>query len=87
MAITLKKNISATWIIVHVLYVVYLVIIIFFLMIFSVGEPIEVPKVENPSQELINEYHEKFFSALLDLFEKYREKYDMNGKDSELVFL
>lgn len=56
-------------------------------MIFSVGEPIEVPKVENPSQELINEYHEKFFSALLDLFEKYREKYDMNGKDSELVFL
>ncbi|KAK7573553.1 hypothetical protein V9T40_010744 [Parthenolecanium corni] len=49
-----------------------------------VGEPIEVPKVENPSQELIDEYHEKFFSALATLFEKYKEEYDIHGKESEL---
>lgn len=67
-------------------YFASLVLLSFFLNSL-VGEPIEVPKVENPSQELIKEYHEKFFSALFDLFEKYKEQYDMNGKESELVFL
>lgn len=77
------KNLSVTWIKVLCLLPIQFI----FSFDFLVGEPIKVPKVENPSQELIDEYHEKFFNALLDLFEKYREKYDMNGKDSELVFL
>lgn len=52
---------------------------------FQVGEPIEVPKVKNPSAELIDEYHEKFHKALYELFEKYKHEYDEAGEEAQLV--
>lgn len=51
------------------------------------GKPIEVPKVENPSAELVNEYHEKFYKDLHDLFEKYKHEYDEVGEAAQLVMV
>lgn len=53
--------------------------------LFSVGKPIHVPKVENPSQELIDEYHEKFLQQLQELFDTYKDKYDPSGSEAKLV--
>lgn len=49
------------------------------------GKPIEVPKFESPSDELVAEYHEKYFKALQDLFEEYKGKYDEAGSTSQLI--
>lgn len=49
-----------------------------------VGSPIEVPKIEEPTTEQINEYHEKFIEQLCDLFEKNKHKYIENA---DSVFL
>lgn len=40
-----------------------------------VGAPIPVDKVEKPSNELINEVHQKYVDALVELFYNHREKY------------
>lgn len=52
-----------------------------------VGKPIPVPKVENPSKELIDEYHTKFVEALSAIFEEHKHKYDMAGSEAKLVML
>lgn len=52
---------------------------------FSVGKPIEVPRVESPSAELVDEYHEKFFKALYDLFEEYKGECDESGDAAQLI--
>ena len=41
----------------------------------SVGQPIEVTKVESPSQEQIDELHAKYLSALRDLYNEYNPIY------------
>lgn len=51
------------------------------------GKPIEVPKVENPSAELIDEYHEKFYRSLKNLFEEYKHEYDEAGDAAQLVMV
>lgn len=51
------------------------------------GKPIPVPKVENPSKELIDEYHAKFVEALSAIFEEHKHKYDMAGSEAKLVML
>lgn len=51
------------------------------------GRPLEVPKVENPSTELIDEYHEKFYQALNGLFEDYKALYDEAGENAKLHFI
>ncbi|XP_046997080.1 2-acylglycerol O-acyltransferase 2-like [Schistocerca americana] len=40
-----------------------------------VGSPIEVKKVEDPTQEQITELHNKFSEELVNFFEKYKHKY------------
>ncbi|KAI3639135.1 hypothetical protein MIR68_002665 [Amoeboaphelidium protococcarum] len=40
-----------------------------------VGKPISVPKTENPSPELIAEYHGKYVDALQEIFDKYKDEY------------
>lgn len=50
-----------------------------------VGRPIAVPKCENPTQEQIEEYHAKFKEELIAVFDANKEKYDTNGKDTELI--
>lgn len=51
------------------------------------GKPIDVPKVENPPAELVDEYHERFFNALIDLFKEYKYKYDEAGDEAQLVMV
>lgn len=51
------------------------------------GKPIEVPKVENPSAELIDEYHEKFYRSLKNLFEEYKHEHDEAGGAAQLVMV
>lgn len=58
-----------------------------FLTWISVGKPIHVPKVENPSLEIIDEYHKKFFDALSELFEEYKHTCDVAGADAKLIML
>ncbi len=53
----------------------------------SVGKPIPVPKVENPTQELIDEYHAKFVEALKSLFEEHKAQYDSAGSEAKLILL
>ncbi|KAK7573550.1 hypothetical protein V9T40_010741 [Parthenolecanium corni] len=52
-----------------------------------VGKPIEVPKVDIPSDELVDEYHEKFYKALHNLFEEYKREYDEAGDAAQLVVI
>lgn len=52
-----------------------------------VGKPIRVPKVENPSEELVDEYIEKFFNELEKLFEEYKHKYDPVGSEARIKYI
>ncbi|NXQ04209.1 DGAT2 acyltransferase, partial [Vidua macroura] len=46
-----------------------------------VGEPVAVPKVENPSRELVDRYHELYICALLKLFNENKTKYGLSESD------
>lgn len=50
-----------------------------------VGAPIQVPKTEQPSQELIDTYHAKFVDSLTQLFEDHKQKYVDNPETAKLV--
>ncbi|KAG7213543.1 hypothetical protein KM043_002801 [Ampulex compressa] len=52
-----------------------------------VGAPVDVPKVEEPTTELIDEYHEKFTKALIELFETEKHKYVENPETVHLQML
>lgn len=56
----------------------------FFRFICAVGAPIAVPKTENPSQQLVDEYHRKYVDALVALFEQHKGKYHANGEQAKL---
>lgn len=47
----------------------------------AVGEPVAVPKVENPSRELVDRYHELYIRALLKLFNENKTKYGLSESD------
>lgn len=49
------------------------------------GKPIEVPKMTCPSNEMIDEIHEKFTSALVMLFEENKHKYEEDPSSSKLI--
>ncbi|XP_065225551.1 diacylglycerol O-acyltransferase 2-like isoform X2 [Planococcus citri] len=49
-----------------------------------VGKPIPVPKVEEPTKELVDKYHKIFVQELVHLFEKYKVKYDPEGEKGTL---
>ena len=42
------------------------------------GAPIAVTKTDDPTQEQIDELHEKYIDALIKLFDKYKGKYSTN---------
>ncbi|KAM9373710.1 diacylglycerol O-acyltransferase 2-like [Phaethornis superciliosus] len=46
-----------------------------------VGEPMMVPKVRNPSSELVDTYHQMYISSLLKLFQENKTKYGMLETD------
>ncbi|XP_975126.3 2-acylglycerol O-acyltransferase 2 isoform X2 [Tribolium castaneum] len=45
------------------------------------GKPIEVTKVENPSEEQIKQLHQKFQEELVKLFDKYKYQFFDNPQD------
>ncbi|KAK7598067.1 hypothetical protein V9T40_006302 [Parthenolecanium corni] len=49
-----------------------------------VGKPIDVPKDPNPSKELIDEFHEKYEEALVELFDENKEKFHPLGSKAAL---
>lgn len=46
-----------------------------------VGEPITVPKIEDPTEEMVALYHEMYTKALLDLFDKYKTQFGLKESD------
>ncbi len=36
------------------------------------GNAMDIPKVENPTSELINEWHQKYVTAVSDIYHTYR---------------
>jgi hypothetical protein len=49
-----------------------------------VGKPIPVQKVESPTQEQIDELHNKYINALTELFEANKKQYGV-AKDEKLI--
>lgn len=45
----------------------------------------EVPKIEEPTVEQINEYHAKFTKQLIDLFETHKSKYLEDHENTYLI--
>ncbi|KAJ8971564.1 hypothetical protein NQ317_004118 [Molorchus minor] len=50
-----------------------------------VGKPIEVPKIENPTKDLIDEYHQKFIEKLTEMFEEQKYNYLDKPEDKKLI--
>ncbi|NWI24031.1 DGAT2 acyltransferase, partial [Sula dactylatra] len=46
-----------------------------------VGEPVTVPKIENPSCEMVDMYHEMYVRSLLKLFNENKTKYGLSETD------
>ncbi|XP_055986138.1 acyl-CoA wax alcohol acyltransferase 1 [Sorex fumeus] len=51
-----------------------------------VGEPLPLPKIENPSQEMVDKYHTLYMDALHKLFEEHKAHYGFS-KTQKLIFL
>eukprot|EP01132_Coremiostelium_polycephalum_P006833 gene6833-8476_t len=49
-----------------------------------VGEPIDIPKVRYPSEELIDHYHKLYMDSLQDLFSKYKQEFDRESDDLKI---
>lgn len=50
----------------------------------SVGSPIELPKIAEPTADQINEHHEKFVQQLIELFETQKHNYLKNPEKAVL---
>ncbi|KAM4661001.1 diacylglycerol O-acyltransferase 2-like isoform 1-T1 [Amazona ochrocephala] len=46
-----------------------------------VGEPVTVPKIEDPSREVVDMYHEMYIHSLLKLFNENKTKYGLSEMD------
>lgn len=49
-----------------------------------VGSPLELPKIEKPTAEQIDEYHKKFMEHLIELFETQKYNYIKNAEKTTL---
>jgi len=49
------------------------------------GEPVHCPLIENPTQEQINEYHQKMLDSFQDLFETHKAAYGWSHKTLRIV--
>ncbi|KAM4771149.1 diacylglycerol O-acyltransferase 2-like [Rhinophrynus dorsalis] len=50
-----------------------------------VGKPIPVPKIENPSEEQVENYHSLYISSLAELFNTYKERFGLKQSDSLIL--
>ncbi|ETE56805.1 Diacylglycerol O-acyltransferase 2, partial [Ophiophagus hannah] len=48
------------------------------LVAWLLGEPITIPKTDNPSQKEIDFYHSLYIQSLAKLFEKYKMKFGLS---------
>lgn len=51
------------------------------------GTPIDVPKIEEPTQEQVDEVHAKLMTQLVDLFEKHKHLYLQDPENAKLIIL
>lgn len=51
----------------------------------AIGNPIIVPKVENPSVEQINEYHQKLMDGFVEVFDTHKAAFGWQSKHLRLV--
>ena len=49
-----------------------------------VGAPLDVPRMSEPTEELIAEIHEKYMEALKKLYEDYNGKYGASNLELEI---
>ncbi|XP_076766033.1 2-acylglycerol O-acyltransferase 2-A [Xylocopa sonorina] len=52
-----------------------------------IGSPLDLPKIEEPTNEQIDEYHQKFIDSLVQLFEAEKHKYIKNADSVHLEFI
>ncbi len=45
-----------------------------------VGKPLDLPKIEQPTKQDIDEWHEKYISALVNLYDSHKDIYDKDRK-------
>ncbi|XP_060525741.1 2-acylglycerol O-acyltransferase 2-like isoform X2 [Cylas formicarius] len=50
-----------------------------------VGHPLDVPKIENPSADEIEEYHSKFVDHLVQMFEEQKHNYIEDANNKHLI--
>ncbi|KRX11234.1 hypothetical protein PPERSA_07759 [Pseudocohnilembus persalinus] len=46
-----------------------------------IGKPFIVPKIENPTTEEVNKYHEQYIQFVVDLYDRHKEKYGEGKKE------
>lgn len=51
-----------------------------------VGEPLPLPKIENPSEEIVAKYHTLYIDALRKLFDQHKTKFGIS-ETQELVIV
>ncbi|XP_078004101.1 acyl-CoA wax alcohol acyltransferase 2 isoform X1 [Phascolarctos cinereus] len=51
-----------------------------------VGKPLLIPKIENPSQEMVDKYHALYLTALRKLFDEHKVQYGIS-ESQELEFV
>ncbi|MBZ3888140.1 Acyl-CoA wax alcohol acyltransferase 1, partial [Sciurus carolinensis] len=51
-----------------------------------VGEPLPLPQIENPSQEMVDKYHALYMDALHKLFDQHKTRYGCSDAQ-KLLFL
>jgi len=52
----------------------------------AVGEPLPLPKIEKPSQEMVDKYHALYKKALTKLFDQHKTQYGC-PETQKLLFL
>lgn len=52
----------------------------------AVGEPLPLPKIENPSREIVAKYHTLYVDALRKLFDQHKTKFGIS-ETQELVIV
>lgn len=46
-----------------------------------VGEPITVPKIEDPTEEMVDLYHDMYIRSLQSLFDRFKTRYGLKESD------
>ena len=51
-----------------------------------VGDPLQLPKVESPTEKDVNHWHQKYIQALQSLFDSHAPKYAKDPKSKLEVY-